>query len=132
MPAYAAKWELASFNSNAVFTIDASSVAPIDNFIKVWVNTSYKKEQKLELLKKTYVSDKSLWYLDCKGKRVAIVSSTSYNATGEVQNSYTVRFLASMLDDIAPETVGEDILNFVCTGDYVKKGGEGSGSKRKN
>lgn len=129
---FAANWQFVSVGAKNLISVDTNSIATVDGYKKVWVKISYGEEQTVPSTLKKYVEDKELWYLDCRGKRLTVVSNTSYNAAGEVQQSERYNFRPASLQDVIPDSNGEEVLDYVCSGkaEQANKGAKSGQSLR--
>lgn len=57
-------------------------------------------------------------YFDCKNKRLALKCYISYDLVGNVVVDNTIMDYNLLFTNIAPETIGEKIYDYVCTGRF--------------
>jgi hypothetical protein len=116
----ASNWESITHGQKSTVSIDYDSIAPVDSYWKVWVKTQYEEAQQTSTYpKKSYRSVKYLQYTDCKGVRSTIVRWIAYDEDGNVVEQINDVFNAKNLNDPVPDTVGEDVVTYVCA--YASK-----------
>jgi len=104
-------WYVAAGKQVSVFA-DRSSVAVSQvngrNVIRAWA--AYFNSTVVN----GYKSEKSQSYYDCSQRMSAFRSSIEYGTDGMVKNSRTLNDYQISWSPLAPDTVGEALLNFVC------------------
>ena len=116
--ASAADWKLASVGEKFHIFVDTTSISKYGKNHKAWTIWSYDESLILDdHLKTPYRSLKQLTYFDCALKRSENIHTIYYEGdlgTGKTQKSAAYKFDAKDMVDIAPETDGDEMLNFVC------------------
>ena len=116
--AIGADFQYVTESDSSVFQIDFDSIANVQKYKKAWMITNhYELVDALTVANKKYKSTKTLWYFDCDAKLAGQFHTAKYEgeyASGKVVETRPLKFNSAMLDDIAPDTVGETILNTGC------------------
>ena len=96
-------------------SLDISSIKQRQGVLTAWVRMNHTKPQRDAPNLPKYVSELHMFALDCDGERLAIVSSSLYDAKGNVvrTNSTPSPVLYSW-QPIAPDTYGAKLLDRVC------------------
>jgi hypothetical protein len=120
--ASAADWKLAASSEKAWFFVDTTSIVKQAKYRKAWVmwtaTTAEAERQPKFGESPPAKSSKALYYFDCSSRRSTTVQGTNYSGeagAGDVLHNYQARFTESMLEDVAPDTVGESLLTFACS-----------------
>ena len=124
-----------SYVENTV-TRDHSIMGDCD-YTQVWIITepavgkeSEFRQRKMNSLKKggvsidgfeKYAKSKLLYRFDCKNRRISLISYVDYDEGGEVIRTYSWHEAAAAWDQIAPESVGEDLFSTICSLNKKKK-----------
>lgn len=112
-PVFAADWVLVARASDlSVYYVDKDSVTynRARGIVTVWtLKEGYEEEYKGQ----TEVRNKTRGEYHCKTRQHKPLSGIYYNSMGGVIDSVTLS--NPPLNHIAPDTVGEDVLNSVCT-----------------
>jgi hypothetical protein len=114
--ATAATWNVFQRASNDRFItfFDASTVIKKGNVVTLW--TKFVNDVKKPDKDGSYATAEKTEY-SCKKRTSRVLSKSHYNKEHEFVKSSGA---SDTVDDIAPDTIGEDILNAVCTPDFPK------------
>ena len=116
--AAASDWFLIAKGNDSIVFVDKSSISSKDKYLKAWLIWDYTGPKKMEYYPyKEYRSTKSLYYLDCSSNSIAISQSVNYLGNfgaGESVDSYSQDISKLKFSDVAPDTIGETILKYVC------------------
>jgi hypothetical protein len=118
MAAQSDRWiEVAAGSTTTVFA-DRVSIRREGARVKVWTKWIFSDERKVEyLVDKTYRSQKSLDIYNCANRTSATLQAIYYaesDASGDVVDSSSWPESRVRFSELAPETVGESILEYVC------------------
>lgn len=108
-------WIYVTSNSDSIHTIHVrKTYVSKENIIKVWLKT---KSQSIKVGKKTYqnVELKNLYVIDCSNQRFKIISYLINDSKGKLLDSLDKEEVLVDWTNVAPETVGETIINEVCS-----------------
>lgn len=112
-------WKLAGESNKAFIFVNVKSVVKQGEYRKAWTLWEYKEpRQTSDYKKSSYNSEKSLTYVDCGTKRTATTQNIRYAdslGSGEVVTTESLKFFPTMLDDVAPGTIGEAVLEYACS-----------------
>lgn len=109
-PAWAEWVEIGSSSGGKTYYIDPATIRKDGNLRKVWALTNYKKRES-----SGEMSSRSKREYDCINERYRILSLSTHSglmAEGEILSIGSYR--PWEWDDIAPETIGQAYLEFVC------------------
>lgn len=112
--ANAAEWWFVSTGNGGetVTFLDRTSVAPVtvkgSRYLKAWRST-FKQQQS-----EGWKYDKVLDYYDCAGQTSAVKSWINYDSNDVTTSSDTESDLLVTFEPVAPDTIGESWLAFVC------------------
>ena len=118
MNAHAENWKFVIASENMEIHVDTDSVVNTGKFIRVWSVFNYSVSAKAPGTNFSFISDKSLFFFDCRKKKIGraaqILYSQPYGKGEEL-----VRFSGKMGDvkfeSVTPDTIEENFFNFVCT-----------------
>jgi hypothetical protein len=111
----AASWYTVSQDDTRMFQIDLDSVADVSGYKKIWTKEILFKDRPVPTdTFKFYNKQMGLWYYDCKGKRTSVPASYFYNKDGEVVGGTTKPFRPAQMEDIIPDSIGEEIGKIAC------------------
>ena len=117
--AQSSRWVEVGGNDDITAYADTQSMRRTGPKVKVWlkwVNAS-PVETSTVFPKKTFLSEKSLGVYHCTDRSFTTLQVIRYanaDSTGGVVESLDSQDTQSTYRDIAPETIGESILNYVC------------------
>lgn len=100
--------------------VDTDTIVSNNRFRKAWVRHVYEHPQPVpEGLRSntgsaTYLTLVMLHYVDCNARTIASPQIIFYAADGSLAGSYTQKFDAADLVDVAPGTFGQMTLDFIC------------------
>jgi hypothetical protein len=118
--AFGSNWVLVEMSADKDFhSIDQESIASSGKYKKAWFRTDYGSMQTLKYQPKNYLSSKSLWYFNCQERTMAATQQLFYSGqagNGELVDSYTYPIQSMQFSEVAPDTIGESMLNAVCRG----------------
>ena len=113
------RWVEVGGNDEITAYVDTQSLRRTGPKVKVWlkwVNAS-PVETDTVYPKKKYMSAKTLNVYHCTDRTLAGIQSIRYanaDATGEVVETVSIAEAKAEYTDLAPETIGESILVYVC------------------
>lgn len=123
---FASNWKpIPNTVPNSTF-VDASSIAPIGKYRKAWFLSSEEMEKDGNAYTsfKKYRSTKSLNYYSCEERTTASLQRLFYSesqGTGEYLGSWAAPSKNVNYLDVAPDTVGEAMLEYVCNFNLLNK-----------
>lgn len=87
-------------------------------YVTAWVKTDFPTAQELST-GKLFRQAKSLWYVDCLGKRVTWGDTVYYGSNGDVVGSIKKSYVnthssSNWWDRVRADTIGEDVSEFIC------------------
>lgn len=98
--------------------LDADSIKNRNGVLTAWLRVSYNSDQ-TGVPGETYRSSLQLWAFDCRGERRALLQATGYagpDATGKAVSTHMYSLdSANSWQHVAPNSMGEASLKFVCT-----------------
>jgi hypothetical protein len=116
--ASAAEWKAVGTTKQGTGYVDASSVAKVGMHRKAWILWNFETEEKTTTYPTVaYRSAKTLTYFDCESQRLGSFMEVLYTepmGAGSSVKTDSYKFRHDILQDVVPETVGEDFLKFVC------------------
>jgi hypothetical protein len=118
--AQAANWKLVGESSTAKVYLDLQSVRFSGSNAKAWFLFDYSapREVPVSYPTKTYQSVKQLNQFDCASGTSGVAQSLSFAGTageGEVVDSQSIQPTRVSYSDVVPDSVGETMLNRVCS-----------------
>lgn len=124
--ALAANWKLVSTSDTSIIYVDTTSIAKSPIGRKAWVWFEYNAPKKIPLSypEKYFTSVVELDHYDCQNRTSAAAQQLSYASagkSGDVVDSRSIRNVKDTLEDVVPDTVGETLLNFVCSAPFLAK-----------
>lgn len=119
------RWFEAGGNSETTVYVDTQSMRRNGPKVKVWLKWTHAKPAETSSYpKKAYLSEKQLDIYHCEDRTSATVQAIRYagaDAMGEVVESPSISETSAQFRDLAPETIGESILEYVCTATATAK-----------
>lgn len=116
---FASDWQYVGGPTTASNYMDFASIGSVSGYRKAWVRVDYLEAQQTSgYPAKKFASAKFLYYFDCSGKLLATTQLVLYEkhfAEGEVVSSSSSKFDPKRLDDVVPDSVGENLLNVACS-----------------
>lgn len=116
---FAADWKIITAIEDGLIFVDASTILQAGKYRKAWILWDYKYSQKTpDQFGVTYKSVKELDYYDCADNQSATIQELLYDGMdglGENVRSTGGAFHSGAMKDVAPDTVGQTILKFVCS-----------------
>lgn len=114
----AANWYIVRADDARAFLVDLDSIADVSGYKKIWTKEFLFKERPIPSdTFKSYVSQVGLWYYDCKEKKTSVPANYFYNKDGEVIGGTTRQFKPSQMEDVIPDSIGEEIGKIACEPD---------------
>jgi hypothetical protein len=114
----ASDWEAVSAGDDVIAYVDKESIRFIGSTAKIWVKWEYTdpQEVKYSYPKKTYTTSKNLELYKCLDRTSAAIQAIRYsdNSAGEVVDTITIKEANAEFSEVAPDTMGESILQWVC------------------
>ncbi len=114
--AYAVTWVKFSQSDEYIFEIDRDSITSQAGVTQVWVKFTIYNDLSRDGLT---VGDYMLYldYIKCKDNKLRTDKGMTYAKDGIIINSFIND--SSEYDDVVANTIGEDIFNAVCKGEYA-------------
>lgn len=117
--ALAAEWIVVGGNSKVETSVDIQSLRRSGEKIKVWIKWIYEEPNEAEGIypRKMYQSAKSLSIYNCAENSSITIQDILYSEKGggEVIKSVTVTEAKARYSEVVPDSIGEAILQYVCT-----------------
>ena len=115
--AMAADWEVVTSGSTgSIISLDKNSIARTGSGRrKAWFKSTYTKPQVLSDEKTKYFETLELDSFDCSEHTMGMVQVIYRDAAGKVVYTYENPLTSPRHSDVAPETVGEAMLDAVCS-----------------
>lgn len=114
----AATWVEVGGSDSVVVSVDTESLRRNGSQVKSWLKWQWSKPINLPNTYpvKLYQLERQLQISDCKNRTLAIAQGVRYmDANGnELVDSYTIEEKAWQFSEAAPETIGENIIKYVC------------------
>ena len=110
----ASDWQMVDWTDTAKFYVDAASITRSGDLVRAWTKSNYSKRQTHSSGKK-FFSSRNRVALRCEAKQMMMTSwayLSESDLQGEVVESGQVP--SPVWEDVAPDTVAEMILIFVC------------------
>lgn len=112
------RWVMVGEGENVTVFADRVSLRRAGSRVRVWTKWRFATTREIEFFPdKKYRSEKSLDVYNCSDRTSATLQAIYYadeDAGGEVIDSRSVAESRLHFAELAPETVGEAILTFVC------------------
>lgn len=106
VPAFAADWVYIAESISQIVSIDRTSIRQVGGYKRAWIRTEYRQ------LSNGYQRTIGLHEVDCQGGRFRTVQFTHYYPDGRTNQLRGDQ----VWNYAAPETTGESIVEFVCSG----------------
>lgn len=124
--AQASDWQIISGSEKLNVFVDKSSIARSGKYKKAWFMYSNSTDQTglVYTSYKVYRSNKALEYFDCEERTTGQIQSTFYAAefgAGDALGSMILKLPQVMFSEVVPDTIGETMLNYICSPVPVKK-----------
>lgn len=114
----ASDWEIVSVGSNVTASVDKESIRFQGGTAKIWVSWLFTDPQDIEYSypKKTYLLSKNLELYKCTDRTSATIQVIRYSEAdgGAVVDSKQIPESLATFSEIAPDTMGETILQWAC------------------
>lgn len=121
----ASTWVEVATNDSMTAEVDRESLRRKDSKVKVWVRWEYEAPADVAgaYPKKTFQSLKSLAIYDCSNRTNANLQELFYadKNGGRVVHTNVIPEAVATNDELAPDSMGEAILRFVCEATSRKK-----------
>ena len=113
------RWVEVAGNDETVAFVDVQSLRRTGPKVKVWIKwiNSTAVETDTVYPKKTYKSEKNLVIYNCEDRTSIGLQAIRYanvDVSGEVVETITAQESKGGYRELAPETIGESIMNYVC------------------
>ena len=112
------RWVEVAGNDDTKVYVDTQSMGRKGAKARIWLKwQNTKPSETAGYPKKSYLSEKALAIYDCPARSSATIQVIRYSdvdTSGEVVESLSVPVERAQFRDVAPETIGEVILNYVC------------------
>ncbi len=113
--ANAACWKSISESNNAVISIDDCSIAKDGVYRKAWLKWDFNSLQETsDYPVKKYIQALTLDYFNCSTRKTASVQGIYRDEDGNTIKSESIQVGRVSFDEVAPETVAETYMNYVC------------------
>jgi hypothetical protein len=113
------RWREVGQTDTARVYVDTPSLRRTLPNVKVWLMWTYTKSQQTsDASKKHFLSEKNLSIYNCTERSYATIQVIRYSdsdASGSVVKSYSTPEHMARYSEVAPDTIGEIILEYVCT-----------------
>ncbi|MCL1886993.1 MAG: hypothetical protein FWG01_03550 [Betaproteobacteria bacterium] len=116
--AHAENWKFVIASDNQEIYVDVDSIADVGNYRRAWTIFNYSVSARAPGTKFDFISDRSLFFFDCKKKNVGRATQILYaepNGTGQFFTTFSGRIQDIKFEKVVPETIGENFFDFVCT-----------------
>lgn len=118
--AQASNWQLVSSTKGMKVYIDSESISRNGSYQKAWLIYTHDTDQAGDVSTsfKTYKSSKTLEYFSCAERQNTSTQAIYYadeNAQGSTIGIYNLPIAKATFSEVAPDTVGEVVLKFVCS-----------------
>ena len=111
-PAAAAYWQLlGSTDTGSIFYIDAATIQNDGNIVTYWIKIAARNDRT-----KDFREAKQQVSINCSERTITTIDSTFYAPSGRVLESDTVPLILRKAEPIAPDTIAETELTYVCKG----------------
>lgn len=111
-------WQFVIASDNEEIYVDTETIGKVGKYKRAWSIFNYSVPARAPGTKFNFISDRSLFFFDCKKKRFGRATQILYSQPkGEGESLMT---FSGKMDDIrfqkvVPDTIGENFFNFVCT-----------------
>ncbi len=115
---YAEEWKFVVASDNEEISVDVDSIGTVGKYKRAWSLFNYSVSARAPGTKFDFISDRSLFFFDCKRKRLGRANQVLYsgpNATGESYTTFSGKISDIKFQKVVPETIGENFFNFVCS-----------------
>ena len=115
--AFAAQWSLLGDNGIGAFYVDKGSISRNRGILQANVLLNWTQPQALQGRDTTYLSEVSVAYLDCDGKRIGFGSRTMYpkiDAQGGALLSPYLAYADVILQHTVPGSTGAQMIKAIC------------------
>lgn len=121
-PASASDWQIAALldKDSGHVEIDVSSISTKGKLRKAWFKWTHSTPQKIPPSSRTdayiqnYTTSKDLNYFNCSERTSSAIQTIYYDNKGTVVGSSSINASLAQYDEVAPDTVGETMLETVC------------------
>lgn len=119
------RWKPVGINGDAVAWVDSKSLRRTGTKVRAWIRWDWMSPQKTRAsTPKEYRAEKHLAIHDCANRTTTtlqIILYADFAAIGGVVESFSADEATAKPLDIVPETIGEQVLEFVCEATSPKK-----------
>lgn len=115
--AHAENWKFVIASDNQEIYVDVDSIVESPKYRRAWSIFNYSVSARAPGTNFDFISDRSLFYFDCKKKRYGRASQILYsklNAAGESYMTFSGKMSDVKFDKVDKDTIGENFFDFVC------------------
>ena len=114
------RWIEIARSESATAFVDSKTINRTKGKVKVWVKWQYPAPipTSINVDRKTFQSEKRLTIFDCANRASTTIQALRYSdadTAGQIVEETSTLEAAAFFKDVAPETIGESILDFACT-----------------
>lgn len=116
--AYAENLHFVIASDNEEVYVDLDSIGKVGKYKRAWSIFNYSVSAKAPKINFEFISDRSLFFFDCKKKRVGRATQILYsgpNGTGQSYTTFSGKISDIKFQKIVDGTIGENFFDFVCT-----------------
>ncbi|WAW10712.1 hypothetical protein NB640_03395 [Oxalobacter vibrioformis] len=116
--AYAENWKYVIASDNQEIYVDVDSIATVGKYRRAWSIFNYSVSARAPGTKFDFISDRSLFFFDCKKRRYGRATQILYskpNGAGESDMTFSGKISDIKFEKVEKETIGENFFDFVCT-----------------
>ncbi len=116
--AYAENWKFVVDSDNQEIYVDVDSIVQSPKYRRAWSIFNYSVSARAPGTKFDFISDRSLFFFDCKKRRYGRASQILYskpNAAGESLMTFSGKMSDVKFEKVEKETIGENFFDFVCS-----------------
>ncbi|MDR1310780.1 MAG: hypothetical protein LBK01_02735 [Burkholderiaceae bacterium] len=111
-------------DDNRKIFVDISSIQRVGQYVRAWSIFDYSTSAQVPNRSFTFISDKSLFFYDCRKKRLGRATQVLYSqpgGKGESLTTYSGKMQDIQFSNVTSGTVGENLFDFVCTYDMKSR-----------
>lgn len=108
--ANASNWMIVTeATTGAKHYVDVEGIVSEGDVVKFWGKIDYSKDKTVG-----YREEKQRFTVNCRSRTLTLVSYTTYRVDGTLIRSVQIPYYSQEAREVAPDTVGEAKLDFVC------------------
>lgn len=118
LSAYAENWQFVIASDNEEIYVDTDTIGTVGKYKRAWSLFNYSVSARAPGTKFDFISDRSLFFFDCKKKRFGRAAQILYSqpkGEGESLMTFSGKMKDIRFQKVIPDTIGENFFNFVCT-----------------